>query len=150
MSPSLSLDDKVIAEALSWCGTPYQHQASCKGVGTDCLGLLRGVYRALYGAEPQMPPPYGPYAEAGEAALLHMAAQTYLSETDAPLAGGQVLLFQMRRRYPPRHVGIAISADHMVHALSSGHVCTTALAPWWQRHLVARFTFPKKRAYPHE
>ena len=37
----------VIAEARSWIGTPYRHQASLKGVGCDCLGLVRGVWRAL-------------------------------------------------------------------------------------------------------
>ena len=28
-----------------WIGTPYRHQASLKGVGCDCLGLVRGVWR---------------------------------------------------------------------------------------------------------
>ena len=30
-------------------GTPYRHQASLKGVGCDCLGLVRGVWRAVHG-----------------------------------------------------------------------------------------------------
>ena len=37
----------------SWIGTPYRHQASLKGVGCDCLGLVRGVWRAVIGAEPE-------------------------------------------------------------------------------------------------
>jgi len=43
--------------ARSWIGTPYVHQASVKGVGCDCLGLLRGVWRELVGAEPEKMPP---------------------------------------------------------------------------------------------
>jgi hypothetical protein len=35
----------IIAEARSWIGTPYAHQASVKGIGCDCLGLVRGVWR---------------------------------------------------------------------------------------------------------
>ena len=35
--------EAVIAAARGWIGTPYLHQASLKGVGTDCLGLVRGV-----------------------------------------------------------------------------------------------------------
>ena len=43
----------------SWIGTPYRHQASLKGVGCDCLGLLdRRVARARR-------------RDAGEAAALH-------------------------------------------------------------------------------
>ena len=36
----------------------YRHQASLKGVGCDCLGLVRGVWRALHGAEPERAPAY--------------------------------------------------------------------------------------------
>ena len=44
--------DAIIAAARGWIGTPYRHQASCNQVGADCLGLIRGVWRELYGAEP--------------------------------------------------------------------------------------------------
>jgi hypothetical protein len=57
--------DRIIAEARSWIGTPYRHQASLKGVGCDCLGLLRGVWRAVMGAEPETPPYAPDWAEAG-------------------------------------------------------------------------------------
>jgi len=33
----------IIAEARSWLGTPFQHQAMLKGVGVDCVGLVIGV-----------------------------------------------------------------------------------------------------------
>jgi cell wall-associated NlpC family hydrolase len=41
---------RVVALARTWLGTPYHHQASLRGAGADCLGLLRGVYAELYGA----------------------------------------------------------------------------------------------------
>ena len=37
---------RVVAEARMWIGTPYVHQASALGAGCDCLGLVRGVWRA--------------------------------------------------------------------------------------------------------
>ena len=46
----------IVAEARSWIGTHYRHQQSLKGVGCDCLGLLRGVWRAVYGQEPEPTP----------------------------------------------------------------------------------------------
>lgn len=51
---------EILAVARAWLGTPYLHQASAKGKGADCLGLIRGVWRELYGAEPELPPPYTP------------------------------------------------------------------------------------------
>lgn len=137
-----SLRQRAAQEALEWCGTPYQHQTSLKGEGTDCLGLLRGIYRALYAREPQQPPPYARYAKPLEAELLRDAARQFLYETKGDIAMGQVLLFQLRRGFPARHIGIAISETHMVHALSGAHVCATSLTPWWQRHCVGQFTFP--------
>ena len=54
----MSVGDQFADAALRWVGTPYRHQASCRGAGTDCLGLLRGVWRELYGAEPEAAPAY--------------------------------------------------------------------------------------------
>lgn len=33
----------IVNAARSWLGTPYHHQASLRGVGCDCLGLIRGL-----------------------------------------------------------------------------------------------------------
>ena len=35
----------IVAAARRWLGTPYHHQATRQGVGADCLGLVRGVWR---------------------------------------------------------------------------------------------------------
>jgi NlpC/P60 family putative phage cell wall peptidase len=34
----------VVAEALSWLGTPWHHQARSKGVGVDCANLVIAAY----------------------------------------------------------------------------------------------------------
>lgn len=65
MSCVCSTRAAIVAEARGWIGTPYRHQASLKGVGCDCLGLVRGVWRNCIGDEPETPPPYAPdWAEA--------------------------------------------------------------------------------------
>lgn len=33
----------IVAEARAWLDTRWRHQAGTKGVGCDCVGLLRGV-----------------------------------------------------------------------------------------------------------
>ena len=64
--------DEIVVAARGWLGTPYRHQASRKGAGCDCLGLVRGVWRELVGPEPARLPPYTPdWAEVtGEKTLL--------------------------------------------------------------------------------
>ncbi len=54
----MSAGAAIVAAARGWLGTPYRHQGALKGVGCDCLGLLRGVWREVVGAEPEEPPPY--------------------------------------------------------------------------------------------
>jgi NlpC/P60 family putative phage cell wall peptidase len=130
----------IVAEARSWIGTPYRHQASLKGVGADCLGLLRGVWRGVIGAEPETVPPYGDH-ERDE--LLLEAARRNLSEIGAyQFRDGDVLLFRWQPHLPARHVGIATSPSSMVHAQSGSVVAEVPLDRWWRMRLVAVFEFP--------
>lgn len=39
--------EQIVAEARTWIGTRWQHQARRKGVATDCIGLVGGVALAL-------------------------------------------------------------------------------------------------------
>ncbi len=135
---------EIVAAARGWIGTPYRHQASLKGVGCDCLGLLRGVWREVSGSEPERPPPYAPdWAEAGGAETLAAAARRHLVEV-APdaFAAGDVLLFRWRAGLPAKHCAIAASLATMIHAHDGAAVCEVALAPWWRRHLAHAFRFP--------
>jgi cell wall-associated NlpC family hydrolase len=52
------IGNAVVAVARDWGGTPYVHQASARGAGTDCLGLLRGEWREVLGREPEHVPAY--------------------------------------------------------------------------------------------
>ena len=77
--------DAVIAAARGWLGTPYHDQASLRGVGCDCLGLARGVWRDLVGAEPQPIPPYSrDWGETGTREVLADGARAMMIEI--PLA----------------------------------------------------------------
>ena len=132
----------AVAEARSWLGTPYQHQASLKGVGCDCLGLVRGVWRSLYGAEPEQPPPYRPdWAEAGGQETLLEAAQRWLLPAGEPVPG-DLLLFRMVEGAPVKHAGIVSAPGRMIHAYWGRAVIESWLGPWWRRRLAASFSFP--------
>jgi NlpC/P60 family putative phage cell wall peptidase len=134
----------VVAEARAWVGTPYRHQASLRGVGCDCLGLVRGVWRALYGEEPERAPRYAPdWAEAArgepfaEAGLRHMVALD-----PRRFGAGDVLLFRWRAGLAAKHAAIATAPARMVHAHDGAAVAEVALAPWWRRRIAYAFRFP--------
>lgn len=140
----------ILAEARAWIGTPYCHQASCRGAGTDCLGLVRGVWRAVYGAEPEAPPPYTPdWAEATGAETLMAAALRHLTAIPpAEAAAGDLVLFRMRARGPAKHLGIlaspAIAGGRIVHAYSGAAVCESHLTAPWARRIAGVFRFPER------
>lgn len=156
---------QAVAEARRWLGTPYLHQASCRGAGCDCLGLIRGIWRGLFAAEPETPPPYSmdwsePQGEERlwQAALAHLVAKPL-----AQAALGDVLLFRMRAGAVAKHLGVQsrLNAQGLVRANTGspsganfgpgfihayyGHgVVESALTAPWQRRLVARFCFPEE------
>ncbi|MCR6646556.1 MAG: NlpC/P60 family protein [Terricaulis sp.] len=134
----------ILAEARDWIGTPYQHQASAKHAGCDCLGLVRGVWRALYGAEPEAAPPYTPdWAERAGAETLLAAARRHLDEISIEAAApGDVLLFRMDAHSPAKHAAILDEGDGLIHAYWARAVVRSRFAPWWRARLAGAFSFP--------
>ncbi|NWH09203.1 MAG: C40 family peptidase [Alphaproteobacteria bacterium] len=137
--------DEIVAEARSWLGTPYVHQASAKGLGTDCLGLVRGVYRALLQGEPERPPAYSAdWAEFGGRELLRDAARRHLVPIEPGGAiMGDVILFRMRMNGPAKHAAILTAPGRMIHAYAGHAVMETALSHWWRRRVAFAFAFPE-------
>lgn len=138
------IDAAAVAAARDWLGTPYVHQAACRGAGADCLGLICGIWRELYGAEPQPVPPYTPdWAEAGRDEPLMRAAARWLLPCDGlPIGPGQVLVFRMREGAIAKHLGLASAPGRFIHAYDRCGVIETALTEPWARRIAARFRFP--------
>lgn len=143
MSYPTVLRARIIAEARGWIGTPYRHQASCKSAGADCLGLVRGVWRAIYGTEPETAPPYTPdWAERGGAETLLAAAGRHMALIEADEARpGDVLLLRMRAGAPVKHCAILSAPGRIIHAYHGQAVCETGYGPW-RRRAAAAGVFP--------
>lgn len=135
---------RVVDAARGWIGTPYLHRGSVRGAGADCLGLVRGVWREVVGAEPVPVPAYGPdWSEPQREERLWQACAAFLAPGGAGVvAPGEVLLFRMRPGSVAKHLGIACGADRFVHAYSGHGVVESALSDPWRRRVVARFRFP--------
>ncbi len=140
----------ILAETRTWIGTPYQHQASARGAGCDCLGLVRGVWRAFFGDEPEAAPAYTPdWAEREGRETLLFAARLYLREIPTEAARpGDVLLFRMDARSPVKHAAILDEGDRIIHAYWGRAVVRSRFAPWWRARCAAAFSFPEVEAWP--
>lgn len=134
----------VIDAARSWLGTPYVHQASAKGAGCDCLGLVRGVWRDLYGAEPERPPAYTPdwNERKGGEALLAAARRNMTERHDKIFEPGDVLVFHVERNGPAKHCGVVSGADRFIHAYAGRAVVESWLNRWWRDRIAGVFIFP--------
>ncbi len=139
----------ALREAREWIGTPYVHQASAKGHGADCLGLLCGIWRKLYGDLPEAIPAYSPdWSEAAKTEDMWCAARRHLrSKSLARPAAGDVVLFRMHDRAVAKHVGVTAEVGRrssFVHAFSGHGVVESPLSTPWERRIVARFSFPER------
>lgn len=136
----------VVAAARGWIGTPYVHQASVRGAGADCLGLIRGVWREVHGTEPELPPPYtADWGETGREELLLAAGLRHMARATGGWAEGQVLLFRMREGAVAKHLGILSQAGEdarFIHAYDRHGVVESPLSAPWRARVVARFVFP--------
>ena len=137
--------DDIASLARGWLGTPYRHQASLKGVGCDCLGLVRGLWRERFGEEPETTPAYSPdWAEAGLQEKLAQAGRRHLIEIP-PLVfeTGDILLFRWKPHLPAKHAGIATSRSTLIHAQDGLCVSEISLSKWWLQRLAFVFRFPE-------
>ncbi|HYF53950.1 MAG TPA: peptidase P60 [Salinarimonas sp.] len=132
--------DRIVAAARGWIGTPFRHRASLRGVGCDCLGLVRGVWQEILGPEPEGLPAYSPdWAAAGREILLEALAR------HCPPAGaveaGAIVVLRWRAHLPAGHCAIATGPEAIVHAHAGAAVAEVALAPWGRR-VAAVLRFP--------
>jgi NlpC/P60 family putative phage cell wall peptidase len=136
--------ERIVSIARSWIGTPYVHQASVKGAGCDCLGLLRGVWRELRGDEPEHVPPYSAdWAEATGADTLYRALSRHLTEIPKTQAKpGDIALFRMPPHGPAKHSGILANRDGhptLIHARQNKRVSEEVLSRYWRAKLAFAF-----------
>ncbi|WP_299651714.1 NlpC/P60 family protein [uncultured Jannaschia sp.] len=150
MVANKAIENRVVSIAREWIGTPYVHQASRKGAGTDCLGLIRGVWRELYGREPLAVPNYTrDWGERQAVELLETTARQVLGDVKSisQVLPGRVLLFRMREGSAAKHLGLVAEGGPgptFIHAYSGRAVHESALSQPWRRRLVGQFAFPER------
>lgn len=112
---STELRAAIVAEAMTWVGTPYRWCADIKGVGVDCLMILVRVYQSV-GLVPADydPRPYNPrwHLHRGEELYLEGVARFAHQVERAQLGDIEFYRFGLAAS----HAGIVVSEDLMVHS----------------------------------
>jgi NlpC/P60 family putative phage cell wall peptidase len=136
---------ELVRIARSWIGTPYHHQASIRGIGTDCLGLIRGIYRDFYGYDAETPPAYSTaWGETDGKELMLEAAQRhllYVGKSSTQLLPGDVLVFRIRRQGVAKHCAMYIGEDRIVHSFETADTVEVNLHKTWRKKIAAVFQF---------
>lgn len=136
--------ERIVEAARKWIGTPYVHQASAKGAGCDCLGLLRGVWRDLFGDEPESAPPYSAdWSEASGREDMYGGFKRHFTEIDpTSVAPGDIALFRMLPWGPAKHCAIVarrFGRLTLIHSRANTKVTEEPLTDSWWRRLAFAF-----------
>lgn len=126
--------DEFIAQARTWLGTPFHHQARLKGVGVDCIGLLTGVAEE-FGMDVSNIP--SAYSRAPDVDMLfrEIAQSGHLERTSTP-APGDVVFFRVFGQ--PTHFGL-LTENGFLHADASFGVVEVPLDDRWRSRIVGTY-----------
>lgn len=106
----------ILAEALSWVGTPFHDHAGVKGAGVDCLHIIWRIAQARgYIPLNEDPPRYKPqwFLHRGEKLFLEGLEKHGATQIEAPLPG-DFAMYNFGRH--AAHGAIIIDGNSMVHA----------------------------------
>ena len=136
----------IVAQARTWTGTPFHHQARLKGKGCDCLGLIVGVVDELSLKDKHGQPLAGydevTYSKEPDGAYLTEKLTALLDEVPIVEAqAGDLALFKVREN--PQHMAFLTDYENtlgMVHSYAPARrVVEHRLDDDWKQRLVKVF-----------
>jgi NlpC/P60 family putative phage cell wall peptidase len=138
--------NNIVAQARTWLGTPFHHQARLKGKGCDCLGLIVGVVDEL-GLKDRNGMKLAEYDEVTyskepDGAYLIQKLTGLLDEVPAAEArAGDLALFRIREN--PQHLAILTDYEGglgMIHSFApSRRVVEHRLDDEWKSKIIKVF-----------
>jgi NlpC/P60 family putative phage cell wall peptidase len=142
--------EAVIAEARTWVGTPFRHQARLKYVGCDCIGLVWGVGEAcgVLEVDPVRVKRYLGYGRTPNPARMREALETFF----VPLPAGPVFPSDIAwlewREDLPMHLAVlterrAGGTCNIIHSLRDvGKVCEHGFTDEWRARVNSWWRYP--------
>lgn len=138
----------IVAEALTWVGTPFAHYQCCKGAGVDCAHLIIGVGKSLHIFSPDFKVPYYPpqwHRHKENSLLLDTLYENNFSEKSiCSMTLGDVVVFKFELN--ECHIGILAAENMLVHAwngrITQKIVHTRFPSGWKSKNLKHCFAYP--------
>ncbi len=115
MSAVLISGAEVVAQALTWLGTPFHHAQILKGVGVDCAGLVIGVARELGLVAPDFDVPA--YRKTPDGSMLALCERYMTRISHAMMRAGDVVVVAIES--DPQH--LCILYDYRPHVFGIIH-----------------------------
>lgn len=131
---ALVLRRQLVAEAVEWIDTPFKHNQSVKGIGADCVGVVRGIGHACGIQFADVPKSYSRRPDG----QLPCYLGRHLVTVSEPLPG-DVLLIAFTDE--PSHVALFIGNDEIVHAYAKVRRCIRQSMKGWETRIRAVYSF---------
>jgi NlpC/P60 family putative phage cell wall peptidase len=136
--------EDIVTEARRWIGTRWQHQASARGLATDCIGFVAGVALELGSREAMAfmaRPDLLSYGRQPDPTMLLRVASDLLDPIEREAARpGDILL--MRFNAGPQHFGFlsTLAPDYMIHAYAGARrVVEHGIDAVWRSRIVGAY-----------
>lgn len=133
---------EILAEARTWIGTPWVHQAACKGAGVDCLHYIAAVAQHFGSAEAARffaTPEWHSYGREPVPAMLFDGCDALMDRiaiADALPAD----VFVLTSGKHPMHFGFLTERETLLHAwLVARKVCEHTLDYVWRMRIVRAY-----------
>lgn len=124
MSPDLA----ALEVARRWIGTPYVLLAALRGVGCDCVGLIRGVRGEILGQPPVKVPPWRPdWANDTDRVLVNAALRWMDPIRPKSAQPGHMVVLRVQGTREA-HCGILEEGDRIIHAVEGVGVACVPFA----------------------
>jgi NlpC/P60 family putative phage cell wall peptidase len=140
--------EQIVFEARRWLLTPYHHQAVVRGVGVDCVGLIRGVGHAT-GALPEDAEEwarFGGYSRIPNPRRMGEGMRQFLRLVEGTPQPGDIAWLEWRDDLP-MHLAILASDTRggatLIHSYSdAGGVVEHGLTPEWLARIKSWWRYP--------
>ena len=138
------IGEKMVTEARTWIGTPWHHQYCLRGVGVDCVGLVRAAYEVATGNKTDLIVDYHRMPPIGREQRLADILAQYADPIDkTDLQPGDILLFRFING-TSNHIGLYTGNGCFIHAwMTVRKVVEMPLDDVWKRAMATAFRVPE-------
>ena len=133
---------EIVDEARRWIRTPFHWQASKRGAGCDCKGLIVGVGKAVGLPEAHdLACAVHDYGAVVDESRLRATLEKLLAPVTEPRPG-DVMLLKVGTPLKAQHLGLFVGSGRMIHCYQAGPECVIEVPIGRSRPIDSYWTWP--------